>query len=594
MDTYSINFFVASAVAAVLAVILTRRKRFCLTALFIVPVLHYVLFINHDSGLIGGVFPLLVPYVGVVYTAVLFAFFASFNKDSKIESPQYKPSAVCIVLSCIALFLLILYSQVIPWGIDVFPLSNVEVILFTVFAGANKGSEEFVISSFMANVLRPTLHLFTCTTALLVAVSVLLSKRNVKVNFHFWKLQLLLTGKGTLQILWPLWKFALVAIVAYCFVISLVLPGIITSAPFHALFQQPVDSQLYREHYAHPDSVKVTAPQQPRNLIVVFLESMATNFARYTPEIDSLFRELGFAPGGVNVSGTSWTIAGITGKLCGIPLNMPMGIDEYHGKLPTYLPYASCLMNILANQGYEQVYVQGSSGDFTQKRDFWRVHGNVATYDIEYFKEIGKIPQDYKVFWGFEDRKLYGFVKEELDSLTLLNSPFALYMLTVDTHQPVGYIDDLCQEKFTDTKEKFPRSLHCASMQLGEFLDWASQQPWYANTVISVMGDHTLDMLSAKANIPPHEQLYWTNFVLNSALPRPDRERQYSSLDMFPTLLEAMGFSLEGRAMGLGKSLYSDEPTLLERYGKKTLDSLLRERSFQYDYFLMGKPFGDD
>lgn len=103
-----------------------------------------------------------------------------------------------------------------------------------------------------------------------------------------------------------------------------------------------------------------------------------------------------------------------------------------------------------------------------------------------------------------------------------------------------------------------------------------------------------MDMLSAKANIPPHEQLYWTNFILNSTLPLPPKERQYSSLDMFPTLLEAMGFSLESRAMGLGKSLYSNEPTLLERYGQKVLDSLLRERSIQYDYFLMGKPFGDD
>jgi phosphoglycerol transferase len=41
--------------------------------------------------------------------------------------------------------------------------------------------------------------------------------------------------------------------------------------------------------------------------------------------------------------------------------------------------------------------------------------------------------------------------------------------------------------------------------------------------------------------------------------------------------------------MGLGRSLYSNEPTLLEHYGQKTLDSLLRERSIQYDYFLMGK-----
>lgn len=588
MDTYTINFFVASAVAAILAVFLTRRKRLRLVALPIVPVLHYVLFYNYDSGLIGGIFPLLIPYAGALYAAAFFTLFASFDKGSEQQTPEHKPSAIRMVLSCAALFLLILYSKVIPWGIDVFPLSNVEAVLFTVFAGANEGSEEFVISSFIANVLHPALYLFACTSALLVAISVLLSKRNIKASFHFWKLRLMLAGNGTFRNLVQLWKFTLVVTAAYCFVISLVLPGIISSAPFHALFQQPVDSELYREHYANPDSVKVTAPQQPKNLIVIFLESMETNFARYTPEIDSLSRKFGFAPGGLNVSGTSWTIAGITGKLCGIPLNMPMGIEEYHGKLPTYLPHASCLMNVLANQGYEQVYVQGSSGDFTQKRDFWKVHGNVAIHDIEYFKEAGKIPQDYKVFWGFEDRKLYGFVKEELDSLAERGKPFALYMLTVDTHQP-GFVDDSCQAQFTDTQGVLPQSLRCASFQLAKFLDWASKQPWYANTVISVMGDHAMPALSSKAKIPPDEILYWTNFILNSALQRPEKERQYSSLDMFPTLLESMSFTIEGRSMGLGRSLYSDEPTLLELYGQKTLDSLLRERSIQYDYFLMGK-----
>lgn len=589
MDTYSINFFVASAVAAILAVILTRRKRFSLTALFIVPVLHYVLFYNYDSGLVGGIFPLLVPYVGAIYAAILFSFFLSFDPVSKQQVSKRKQSVVRVVLSCIALFPLVLYSQVIPWGIDTFPLSNVEVILFTVFAGANEGSEEFVISSFLTNALRPAIILYACLVALLIVLSILLSKRDIKGAFHFWKLRLTLTGKSFIEILGHLGKFSLVAVAAYCFVISLVLPGIVTSTPFHALFQKPVDSELYREHYANPDSVKISVPQQPKNLIVIFLESMETNFARYTPEIDSLFKQWGFAHGGVDVSGTSWTIAGITGKLCGIPLNMPMGIDEYLGKLPTYLPHASCIMNILANQEYKQVYIQGSSGDFTQKRNFWRVHGNVAVHDIEYFKETGKIPQDYKVFWGFEDRKLYGFVKEELDSLVARNKPFALYMLTVDTHQPFGYTDDFCQVKFTDEQGKFPQALRCASMQLGEFLEWAGKQPWFANTVIAVMGDHTMEMLSAKANIPLHEKLHWTNFILNSALPRPEKERLYSSLDMFPTLLEAMGFSLEGHAMGLGKSLYSDEPTLLERYGQKILDSLLRERSIQYDYFLMGK-----
>ena len=95
--------------------------------------------------------------------------------------------------------------------------------------------------------------------------------------------------------------------------------------------------------------------------------------------------------------------------------------------------------------------------------------------------------------------------------------------------------------------------------------------------------------LSPKAGIPVSDSLYWTNFIINSAVTAPVQERQYSSLDMFPTLLEAMGFKLENRSAGLGRSLYSDSLTMLELYGRQTLDSLLRERSIQYDEILFQK-----
>ena len=103
------------------------------------------------------------------------------------------------------------------------------------------------------------------------------------------------------------------------------------------------------------------------------------------------------------------------------------------------------------------------------------------------------------------------------------------------------------------------------------------------------MGDHTMPVLSAKAGVLPSDSLYWTNFIINSAVTTPVRERRYSSLDMFPTLLESIGFDLKNHSAGLGRSLYSDSLTMLELYGRKTLDSLLRERSIQYDKFLMKK-----
>lgn len=586
MYSYSLHFIIAMFLATIVAVLFSRTRRLRLVALLAVPISFYTLFYNFNYGIIKGISPIIVSYAGSAYICILFFFITSIQKSVPYNH-NYKKVVLKIILASALQLVGVLYALLIPWAIDTFPLSNIEAVLFTLFAGANEGAEEFVISSLLDKVIYPAIQVLCVLMAIQMAFAFALSRGKRAFDFSLWKIKYSLCANDFKTNFWQLQKGICFFLALYCFIQSLILPGIILSAPFKALFQMPVDSEMYRNHFVHPDSLKLEIPERPRNLIVIMMESMETNFERHTPEIVELQNNnTNFAPGGVSVAGTSWTIAGITGKLCGIPLNMPMGIDEYLGKLPTYLPHARCLMDVLKKKNYRQIYMQGSSGDFTQKRTFWTVHGNVEVHDIEYYTRIGNIPEKYNVFWGFEDRKLYNFAKEELDSLSKMENPFALYILTVDTHQPEGYVDAQCAKEFAEVKGGLPKALRCASKQLDEFLIWAKQQPWYANTVISVMGDHTMPSLSPKAGIPVSDSLYWTNFIVNSAVNTPVRERQYSSLDMFPTLLEAMGFKLENRSAGLGRSLYSDSLTMLELYGRQTLDSLLRERSIQYDEFL--------
>lgn len=585
MTSYSVHFIVALVLSAALSLFFRNPLKKRLVAFLIAPVILYLLFYNFDYGLLGGPVPFLISYLGAVFSSCMALLAVSLH-----SVPMYSESAhaskIRFVLSFVFVYVCLCIVFALPWAVDIFPLSNVEAILFTIFSGTNAGAENFVVSSLVQKVVFPASGTFAFILALHVILFFVQSRKQVCYEVRLWRFKVGLN------------RMALVVLVPYACILFLVVPGIVSSAPFRAFFQQPIDSKFYREYYVHPDSVQIQSHDETRNLIVIFLESMETNFSKHTPEIADLEKSsLNFAPGGENVSGTTWTIAGITGKLCGIPLNMPMGIDEHHGKLPTYLPYVKCLMDVLADKGYNQLYAQGSSGDFTQKRTFWTDHGNVGIHDIEYYRSVGKIPEKYNVFWGFEDRKLYGLAKEELDSLARQGKPFAFYMLTVDTHQPFGYLDDSCKIALKNIgfevkdDNRYPAALRCASMQLASFVEWIKQQPWSSNTVISVMGDHATPMLSNKAGVPPTDSLYWTNFIINSAVDAGGenrRERSYSSLDMFPTLLESMGFELDGRSIGLGKSLYADKPTLLEIYGKPVLDSLLRERSIQYDYFIMG------
>lgn len=585
MTSYSVHFIVALVLSAAIPLFFRNPLKKRLIAFLLAPVILYLLFYNFEYGLLGGPVPFLISYLGAALSSCV-ALLAVSLRAMSTGSETAPVSRIRLILSFIFVYVCLCIIFALPWAVDIFPLSNVEAILFTIFSGTNAGAENFVVSSLVQKVVFPASETFAFILVLQLVLSFVQSRKKVRYEACLWKFRIGLN------------RIVLVVLVPYACILFLVVPGIASSAPFQAFFQQPIDSKFYREYYVHPDSVQIQSQGEPRNLIVIFLESMETNFSKHTPEIAALEKSsFNFAPGGGDVSGTTWTIAGITGKLCGIPLNMPMGIDEYHGKLPTYLPYAKCLMDVLADKGYNQLYAQGSSGDFTQKRTFWTDHGYVGIHDIEYYRSVRKIPENYNVFWGFEDRKLYGFAKEELDSLARQGKPFAFYMLTVDTHQPFGYLDDSCKIALKNVgievkdDNRFPAALRCASMQLASFVEWIKEQPWSEKTVISVMGDHTSPMLSNKAGVAPTDSVYWTNFIVNSAVDVSGvnlRERRYSSLDMFPTLLESMGFELDGRSIGLGRSLYADKPTLLEMYGKSTLDSLLRERSIQYDFFIMG------
>jgi hypothetical protein len=48
-------------------------------------------------------------------------------------------------------------------------------------------------------------------------------------------------------------------------------------------------------------------------------------------------------------------------------------------------------------------------------------------------------------------------------------------------------------------------------------------------------------------------------------------------MDMFPTILEAIGFDVEGDRLGLGTSMFSSLPTLAERYADEIAEEKAKE-----------------
>ena len=74
------------------------------------------------------------------------------------------------------------------------------------------------------------------------------------------------------------------------------------------------------------------------------------------------------------------------------------------------------------------------------------------------------------------------------------------------------------------------------------------------------------------------------NCILNSPITTDNtKNREYCAVDLFPTTLAALGCTIEGDRLGLGTNLFSNVPTLAEKWGYDRFNSELGKAS---DYYI--------
>ena len=125
-------------------------------------------------------------------------------------------------------------------------------------------------------------------------------------------------------------------------------------------------------------------------------------------------------------------------------------------------------------------------------------------------------------------------------------------------------------------------------------MDWIKAQPFYENTTVIMLADHLL-MYDADF-IKNMDKRRITNIFINPAKePQNSKNRTFLSFDIYPTLLEALGADVVGDKLGLGVSLFGDEPTLPEKEKSvNKVDKKLDMRSLVYEKMLYGKVIGEE
>lgn len=353
-------------------------------------------------------------------------------------------------------------------------------------------------------------------------------------------------------------------------------------------------SNLIEKEYVNPKNVEVKFPEQKQNLIYIYVESLentGNSKEQGGYENNSVIKNLeNLAKNNTNFSnskkiggaymnqGNSWTVASIIGQTSGIPLKVAL-----KNNLTTnnkFIPNAYSLGEILESNGYNNYFLMGSESVFGGRKDYLKSHGNYTIYDYNWAKKEKLIDDNYREWWGFEDKKLFTFAKDKLNEISKKDQPFNFTILTADTHFMDGYVDKSCKNKFNS---HYKNSYACEDYMLNEFISWIENQDFMENTTIVITGDHlTMQKNVFKTNDKNKRTIY--NVIINSKQETSNtKNRSFTVMDMYPTTLSALGTTIKGNRLGLGTNLYSNKQTLTEKYGLGTLDNELKKKSDFYD-----------
>lgn len=360
-------------------------------------------------------------------------------------------------------------------------------------------------------------------------------------------------------------------------------------------------SRLYEEHYVDPRTVELEFPNK-RNLIHIYLESVENTYLskedggqeenNYIRELGTLAKkEVNFSHhdligGSHTVEGTQWTIASMVAQEAGIPLLFPLTKDKYNTESP-FLPGCYTMGEILEKQGYQNEILMGSDANFACTSNFYKQHGHFKIVDIESAKESGRLPEDYHVFWGFEDKKVFEFAREDITKMAQSKQPFCMELVTIDTHTPDGYV---CEDCNHDYDQQYANVIRCQSKQVEQFILWCQKQPWYENTTIVITGDHNSMSEKFFTHLDKNYLRTPYNCFINcDAEIENNKNRDFAIFDFYPTILACMGVKIKGERLGLGTNLLSGQITLMEQYGFKKLNSEIKKRSRFYKHKLVKK-----
>lgn len=210
-------------------------------------------------------------------------------------------------------------------------------------------------------------------------------------------------------------------VIKYCFAVAAAVSLCATSVKADATFKigEYITSYfsrttIYEDYYVNPNSVNIIPPENRKNLIYIYLESMETTYAdtksggkqtemNYIPRLTAMAgKNISFSNtdtlGGFNcLSGTGWTMGSLFATTSGVPFSFPVEGNSMNERT-NFAGGITSFGDILEQNGYVQKFLCGSDADFAGRKTYFTQHGGYDMLDLFYAREAGYIPEDYLVW----------------------------------------------------------------------------------------------------------------------------------------------------------------------------------------------------
>lgn len=331
-------------------------------------------------------------------------------------------------------------------------------------------------------------------------------------------------------------------------------------------------------HYREASDAWLPQEIQRKNLIIIYAESTERTFrelkagAAIFADMDALAAKGTDIIGVRQVTNTGWSIAGVVASQCGVPLQ-PMGLFNHNNfeAVERFLPGAVCLGDVLAPNGYKMGFISSSSLQFAGSNIYLRQHSYNAIWGRESF--VGE-KADYPNVWGVNDDTMFDVAFDRIASLRADGQPFALSLQTIGGHFPEGFPTESCRAELTHIDQPtILYSIRCMGYEIRRFVERLDIAGYLNNTIVVILSDHLSMKTAVWDEINQHDRM---NYVAILGLDqKKEIQKSGTMVDVYPTILDALGFRLPEHRAGIGTSLLSSIPTLAEKLGLEDFNAMI-------------------